>query len=413
MTSVLKFPIKKILSILLNLYVIILIFDPMRESLDFGALNSLISLLRDLLIISLFFLTFFFIPNKKASYLLLFLFFSLLGLIALSVFSGENVGAIITCAYGVLRAYLLIFVIINLKNFYIFKIEFLVRFFIIVTLINFLSTVFIFFFMNNLIVKRNFSNRICIGNPSMQSVIFLSSFCLTFYFLPFKSRIVNYLVSSVLLIAVLSTVTTTAFVGVMLVLIITITDKKYSLFWILCILCGGIVLFFIVKLFNINLRVFTGLMNAKFNELLEKSNDIFGTNFDAYTEYHSISIRDDQIKRFQAMRTRDSFLFGDGIFSMINQKKYMIENTYVALFRDFGFFGITNFIIFLVFFGIKGGRNFIKKRSYGVLLSISVIAVYSYTLYLWGGTSTLVQLFLFFYLSLSVDKKRNKEMFFD
>ena len=343
MALVNNYSIKRILTHLFNLYVIILIFDPMRESLDFGSLNSLISLFRDFLILSMFLLTIFYIPNKRASYLLLFFFISLFGLIVLSFFSGEDVGKILNCAYGVLRAYLLMFVIINLKNFYAFGINFLIKFFIISTLINFFTTLFIFFFMNNLIVNKNISNRICVGNPSMQSIIFLSSFCLTFYYRPYKKSFYNYLISSLLLLAVLSTVTTTAFVGIFFIMVITIRDKKYSLFWIICILFGAISFFTITNIFKIDIRIFTRLMTAKLYELLEKINEVFGTKFDVHTQYHSMSIRDAQIQRFLESRTDDSFLLGDGIFSMINQRKYMIENTYVALFRDFGFFGILNF----------------------------------------------------------------------
>lgn len=405
MDSLYKISIKKLLSILFNFYVILLIFDPMRESLDFGALNSLISLLRDLLILGLFLLTIFYVPNKRASYLLTFLLLSLFGLVVLSFFSGENVGSIINCAYGVLRAYLLIFVVMNLEKFYVFTIEYLMKYFILITLMNFFFTLFIYFFMSSLITKRSFGIRICIGNPSMQSIIFLSSFCLTFYYFPFKRKLLNYLVSSLLLIAVMATVTTTAYIALFVVMVITITDKKHSFFWMICILLGGIAIFSIISFFNINIKSFTGLMEAKYNELLLKINEVFGTNFDAYTEYHSISIRDEQIKRFLDARTKESFLFGDGIFSMIDQKKYMIENTYVALFRDFGFWGILNFVVFLGYYGIKGIINFRKKRSYGILLAISIIAVYSYTLYIFAGTSTLVQIFLFFYLSIYSDKK--------
>ena len=86
----------------------------------------------------------------------------------LSFFSGENVISILVCLYGVFRAYLLIFVIINLEKFYIYKMSFLMKLFIEITLSDFFCTLFIFFFMNHLIVKRNFENRVCVGNPSMQ-----------------------------------------------------------------------------------------------------------------------------------------------------------------------------------------------------------------------------------------------------
>ena len=47
-------------SYIFNFYLILLVFDPMRESLDFGSLNTVISLFRDMCIFFLFFYVVFF-----------------------------------------------------------------------------------------------------------------------------------------------------------------------------------------------------------------------------------------------------------------------------------------------------------------------------------------------------------------
>lgn len=405
MSSIHKISINRFLSYLFNIYLIMLVFDPMRESLGLGALNTLFSLIRDFVIISLCFITIFYVKNKKISIFLLFWYLSLNVLFLLSFFSGENEIQILKSIYGLLRSFLLILVILNLKKIYIYKISSLIKFYIIITLINFFVTFYIFFFMNYLIVERSFVNRVCIGNPSLQSIIYISCFLLTFYYQPFNSKIKNLLISLLLLFAAILTVTTTAFVGIIVIMLITIKERKYRLFWFFSILIGGFIIYYFVNIFHINTEIFTNLMEAKIKELLGKINDIFGTNFEANTGYQSLSLRDKEITRFLTNRKNDSFFFGDGIFSMINPEKYMIENTYVALFRDFGFFGILNFSLFLLYFGIIGINNFLRKQKYGILLSISIIAAYSYTLYIFAGTSILVQFFLLFYFTFRLDKR--------
>lgn len=408
MTEKISPSVRIFFSILFNIYLFFMVFDPMRESLDFGVLNTLISLLRDGLIFLLFIFTVFFVQGATNSKTLLVFLFSIIALVVLSFFTNENVVSILGLMYGVVKGLMLIFIIINLPKIYKYELIYLCKYFIVLTVFNYAVTLYIFFFKNYLIVNKNIVNRISVGNPSMQSIIFLCAFCLSLYF-QFYNKIINFFLSLYLLIATVSTITSTAIVGVIAVFCITIFDKKYRMFWLVSLVIFSLFFIFAVNYFNINIKIFTGLFKAKWFELLNVVNGFLGKESVHKTEYNSMSLRDIQIERFWNNWKPISFIFGDGIFSMINQSKYMIENTYIALFRDFGFIGIANFLFFLLRYGIVGLKNYFSKKSYATLIAVVVIALYSYTLYIFAGTTMMAQLFLFFYLSCKMDEQRNSQ----
>lgn len=397
---------KYLFSYLFNLYVVILIFDPMRESLDFGFLGTCISAFRDLLIFALVFM----ILQKKRKnhsiFLLLFT-FNIISFLMISLFSEIGIFKNLMAIYGCIRGLLLCFVIINLNGFYKYSSNFLMCFYVKIVIFNFLTSLIIYFCFPQLLTEKYFLNRISVGNPSMQSIVFLTAFLISFYYKPF-GRVKSFFISLLLLLATISTVTSTAFVGLFIILFFTFFNKKYFLEWVVYFICFSWLTFLILFKSGIDFNLLIGTVNYKLEELCQLFYKYLSGNSVIETQSKSFSIREMQILRFKRNVDAISLVFGDGIFSMADTEKYMIENTYWALIKDFGITGAAVYFVFLginIFIGIK---TFLKTGEAILLIAVLIIAAYSMTLYIFAGTSMIVQLFLFFWLIYNREMKEKK-----
>jgi len=391
---------KDFFSFVFNFYLILLVFDPMRESLDFGSLNTVISLFRDMCIFFLFFYVVLLKEKKRFSICLLLIFVSLVILLILSTFTDidklKNLGFV----YGISRSFFMCYVIINLPGFYKYDKEFLLKYFIKLAVVNFLVTLFIYFIKPDLITGRKIELRLSVGNPSMQSILFICSFVLCFYFQPFPNKIINILFSIMLLLAVTFTVTSTAFIALGVFFVLTFFNKKYTRVWLILGLVICVLGIFAINLLEIDFSKILGLFRAKYREVVLIFSKYLGVDTNVSTQYKSFSIRETQISNFVENLTPIKLFFGDGIFSMIDQKKYMIENTYVALIKDFGLFGFFIFVVILLkelkesFFVYK------KNKKYSSFAILAIMCVYAITLYIFASNSMTIQ----FYFALSIAK---------
>ena len=390
-------------SLLFNFYILIAFFDPMRESLDFGIMNSMVSAFRDLIILLLSFLTIFCIKKKKASYFFLMFTLGFFIMIILSLFSEEKFTENIQIIYATYRGFLMCFVIHNMWDIYIFDLSYIIKQSVNYVLLDFVVTLVIYFLFPNLISKRSFHFRISVGNPSMQSALFICGFILCFYACPYKSKLINDIVSFLLLLATFSTITSTATLAFFVVLGLTIFNKDYSRKWlpIVSILIFAFILF--ILCFKLDITPFTKYFVAKFNEIIIVVSKKIGFETTVTTGYQSYGLRERQIEIFYKNFKGLNIYFGDGVFSMLNPNKYLIENTYYSITRDFGFYGLCLFTLFYIIGFYKSFISFFKVRKYGALIILCVSLVYCVTLYIIAGNATLVQFFFFYTLCHKYD----------
>lgn len=395
--------LRTLFSRLFNLYLVILLFDPMRESLAMGGLNGLISVGRDFLIFALLCVLLIGKQKKDNSIFLLAFAFSILVLFVLSLFAEVNYIESIKTTYILCRGLCLCYIIANLKIYYCYSTLFIIKYLIILSIINFIITLVIYFGFPEMIVEKFTGNRVCVGNPSLQSIIFCSSFTLCFYYKPFSS--LSLILSAILLIATIITVTSTAFVAIIIIFILTVFKKNYFFNWVILLTIFILILMFLGLFSNIDFSVFLNLIDQKNEELLQLINKYLSGGADTPTQSESFSIRESQINQFRNNVDGISLLFGDGIFSMITPEKTMIENTFWALLKDFGIFGLITYVIFLFKYFLKGLQVLRSSRSSILLITVLIIIAYSTTLYIFSTTSMLIQLILFLFIVNNMEVK--------
>lgn len=394
----LHFSLKYLFSYLFNIYIIILVFDPMRESLGLGVIGALVTGIRDLLIFILLFIVCFAKQNKKHSLFLIGFLYCLTVSVILSLFSTLGLANNIKGFYGFLRGICVCFIILNLDDLYVYELKFLTKYYVIIVTLSFIFTVFVWFFHPELLVAKYFTNRLSVGNPSMQSIVFIAGFSLVFFYEPFEKRLVTFFFEIILFLATMSTVTSTAFVGIVCIFILSLFNSKLFFKWIPIVLVFLVVCTLVIKISNFNFEWMLKTVNYKIEELLQLSEKFFSGNSVIETKSASFSIREVQIMRFKNNCTFCDLFFGDGNWAMSDAKNLMIENTYYGVIRDFGLFGGVVYYSGLASCFIKGIVDFFYHKNFGFLVFSALLASYSTTLYLLAGTSMIAQFYLYYFM---------------
>lgn len=394
----LHFGLKYLFSYLFNIYIIILVFDPMRESLDLGAVGSLVTGIRELLIFILLFIVCFVKKNKKHSLFLIGFLCCLTVSVILSLFSTLGLSNNIKGFYGFLRGICVCFVILNLDDLYIYDITFLTKYYVKIITVSFIFSAFIWFSHPELLLEKYFTNRLSVGNPSMQSIIYITGFSLVFFYEPFKKNLITFIFEIILFLATMSTVTSTAFVGIGCIFILSIFNGKLFLKWIPIVFIFAIVCVLVIIFSNFDFDWMLTTVNYKIEELFQLAEKFFSADSKIETQSASFSAREVQIMRFKNNCTFFNLFFGDGNWAMSDMKNLMIENTYYGVIRDFGLFGGVVYYLGLVFCILKGIIDFFYHKNFGFLVFSALLASYSTTLYLLAGTSMIVQFYLYYYI---------------
>lgn len=381
---------RRIYSFLLELVIIILIIDPMREAL--GLVGGALSLIKDFFVLLIFSLLLISHEKKIHSVFILLATLSCVFLYILSLFANIDKGDSLYWFYCLLRGVIICFVIINISNYYVHPITRLMRIFIMGAVVDFIITLVIYFAFPNLLIDKNYINRISVGNPSIQSIIFVCAFFLCFYYRPFQPT-VAYLISIFLFIASISTVTSTANVALTIFFLLTIFDKKYFFSWLSLFSFAGIVVVVLMVKQKVDLSPYIQFLTDKLDELAQLVST-YTTERGSQIESRSFNIREEQIERFRESIDGVSLLFGDGVFSLIDPRKTMIENTYWAVLKDFGIFGFVTYLIFIIKYIVLGVQRWVRYQSPMVLGAILIFVVYSFTLYIFTAISMIAVLVL-------------------
>ena len=120
---------------------------------------------------------------------------------------------------------------------------------------------------------------------------------------------------------------------------------KYFFSWLSLFSFAGILFAFFMVKQKVDLSPYIQFLTDKLDELAQLVST-YTTERGGQIESRSFSIREEQIERFRESIDGVSLLFGDGVFSLIDPGKTMIENTYWAVLKDFGIFGFVTYYFF-------------------------------------------------------------------
>lgn len=387
-----------------NLFLVFLVFDPMRERLEFSIANSIISVARDLLILLLIGWLFLYKGKVKCSVFFLAFGFSYIAMFILSCIVGVNIGDNLTALYWLLRSLLLCLVIYNLDGLYCYSYQYLLKFYVVLACLNFFVTLLVYFSFPEIIPENFYMSRISIGNPSVQSILYLTAFSLVFLYCPFRKS-VNTIISSILLLAAIATVTATAFAGIFVIFIFTFTKRSFFFKWLYNAILVVLLILLAVSISGINLEHLFSLISGKSSELAQHISSVISETQTSSTSY---GIREEQIENYKNNACWNEMLFGDGHFSMLDPDKQMIENTYWALLKDFGIYGLSVYLIFLLCFLYRGLINYRRNNhSTSLIIATLLIATYSFTLYLFAGMYLLLPFFLYLWIVYNLESQKN------
>lgn len=379
--------IKYVLSLFFNLYLFIVFFDIMREALPVpGFANILISGMRD---ISLY-LTVIYILVSRRSVVLGFKAFYILGYMCIPFFmwignawdgnSGNHtLGTVIQFCILSAKAWLFLYVLQNLKLFYVFEKRNILKNFVSIAVFMLLFSLMVYFFFPWIITRYNLANRVGLGNMSIQSGVYCCAYILCLFFWPYKTTITNYVVLFVLFAGILLSVCST---GIIAVLISTIAfsfekrTRKRSLIILFVIIMGCAIV--VIKYYTI-LAAFFEYFWMKAEHVFDLIGNLFAEKKHT-TKSASFHARELQIKNVLENHNAviDRF-FGHGFFS-ITDESIFIENTYFALYFDCGIYGLAVLASIIMVMGIKSLRFFVRNKTFLGLISLMTFLLFMTTL---------------------------------
>lgn len=391
------FDIVHLFSFMFSVYVAVVLIEPSTTAFGIkGVARFLISAIRDSVVLVCFALVMI-QRRKKIPIMIIIAVASVLIFFLLSIFNKRPARVDFASMWPPIRNIMICFVIANLPNCYSYSWEFLLKEIILVGVVIFFATVYIYFTSYSSLAYK-FYNRVSTYNPSIQSSFFLTAFVLVFFYRPFNG-FVNFAFSLILMLATLMTLTATAILALFMVMMVTVLDRRYRKHWAKLFGAFALALFLIVMFSGIDFAPFFSFFEDRVDELSQLLWKYLSGNYEAKTSSGSFHIREKQIARLFARSTVADYPFGCGTYSIYvrgNAADYsfMIENTYFALISDFGFLGETVFLCFLMKNFFAGIKCYFKRKDYAVLLATILIALYSMTLYIFYVTNICVALLL-------------------
>lgn len=396
--------IKYLLSIFVNVFLFIQLFDISRQSLKIPSIvNGLLSLLRD---ISIYAVAIFLLVKKKSKCPSLLYIFILLSIFIPGIIYIGNVinkdtlvpfGAVIQSELLMLRPFLFLYVLYNLGCFYIFEKKGIIKTFIVSLVLIFILSAIISVFFPGLRYKYDIENRIGLGNMSVQSGMYLCGFILCFYYFPFKENCINWFCSITLLIGILLSVCSTGILCAVCVLVLFLFDKKTrkKSFSLLLLLTIGIY-FFILKYYSL-FETFIDYFSSKLEDLIDLLLNSFTGESNKPVKSDSFSARDKQIEYMLLYNNKPiDYIFGHGYFSVLIQEE-MIENGYYDLYFSCGIYGIIVLIFIYLKYGIKSIKFFFINHNILGLCSLLSLVLFMVTLVVHMLCPLLLSFIILFY----------------
>src|SRR5574344_1859870 len=229
-----EYSFKYLLSILFNVYLLILIFDITRDSIAIPkVVNIIISAIRDG---ALYLLVIYILSTKKSCVISFFSIFYIGYTVIPLILNIENffdnpytehlISTVFQFCILSLKPFLLLFILVNIKLFYVFEIKDIIKTFISIMTLLVLFSFLIFFFFHSLIIKYDIANRVGLGNMSIQAGMYVCAYILCLYYFPFRKKRMNYFSIFVLLLGIGMSVCSTGILAVIISIFLFLFDKK-------------------------------------------------------------------------------------------------------------------------------------------------------------------------------------------
>lgn len=375
------------LSVCFNLYFFIVFFDIMRDALPFPVvLNALISGIRDM---SLYLMIIYILATGKSIvlgyksfYILGYIFIPLVmwGANALGGNIGEHtLGTVIQFTILSAKVWLFLYVLMNLKLFYVFDKSMICRNFVSMSVFMLLFSCIVYFLFPGIIVRYNLANRIGLGNMSIQSGVYCCAYILCLYFFPYRKILVNYLALFALFAGILLSVCSTGIVSVLLITMLSLFEKKTRkrslfIFFVILLVCTVIV----IKYFKFFFAFFDYFW-MKAEHVFDLVGNLFAEKKHT-TKSASFHARELQIEN--VMKNHNELInrfFGHGFFS-ITDTSIFIENTYFAIYFDCGFYGLFVLASIIFDIGVKSLVLFIRNKTFLGFSSFAIFLLFMTTL---------------------------------
>ena len=352
--------------------IILSVFDQTREALPLPYIvMKFYAYLRDFLILSLFF---HFLMKQKKHIPINYVFGLTVLLILLSIpisyLTGNGIGLPVKFAWLQIKHFLIYYILIcyiSSKN-----IDYILRFLLKLGIVFFIfNIIFIIFFSSILTRLLSGGLRLTVGNSSTISFLYFALFLVSINFKLFKNKIIAFLYSLIFFIAILTTVTTTALVALIPVILVKYLELPINRKINFIIIASIITTIFII---NFTSKAYSEKNFASY--LYEKSGEVIELIFSKNKmNVGTLSIREYQRKIVQEnMKTEDYFIgLGSGGY-----QKYCsnLENFYYVLLYDYGILSLIIFVLLLLKYFII---SFINGHYFFVQIII-ILASYCYTL---------------------------------
>lgn len=378
--------IKYILSVFFNVYLFIVLFDVTRDGFYIPhIINLLVSALRDFSLYSILVYILISKKGKVISELSIFIFFLFFIPIVFNIVQykelfeeGQKLKYVIQFCILFAKAWMFLFILINIDVYYVFDKKNILRTFINFTVFIILFSFAVHFFLPGLKTSTyNIANRVGLGNMSIQTGIYISSFLLTFYFKPFNSKFKQFFTIFLLIIAILLSVTSTGIVCLLISLAGFLFDKRTRKLSLRMLLLFLVLITVVVIIYYDKFEPFFAYFLQKADEFWDLFINLFNNEKKHSTKSTSFGAREKQIAKFKESLTPDDMFFGFGYFSATTQ---MIENGYYAMWHDFGLFGLGIILFIIIKHGIKAILDYFRKKSVLKILAVLCVSLYCVTL---------------------------------
>lgn len=386
---------KQFLELFLYMFIILSVFDQSREAFPIpNVLNSMIPLIRDVLIL------YFFIRNfsKKINSLFVLLPCMLFFMVIIGFLNIHSI-KVVKEMWNYLKFFLIYYVFSNEEIFISNRKKFLLFYLRCVLILFIFNVIVVFCFSAFLTRLFSAGLRLTVGNSSIVSYLYISALIIVLYFEVVRHRII-YIVMYIL--AIVSTVTTTAFVAIIPILFIyfitqlNIKQKVIVLFFTFIVLCV-----------LINVISSISLLSSFLDYLKEKGEQLFellSFNSDI-SSVGTLSARELQKRNLLSNMTFMDYIFGLGFSGYNKYIDFMVENQFITFIGLFGLVGVF-FVVFIL------ARFFITSiftvNVYNLTI-ISVFLCYCYTLVIFlPYASNFVTAFLFALSNFYINTNKNR-----
>lgn len=374
-----------IYTLVLNFLLVAVVFDNFRQVIGIPlVLHTVISLFRDLFLFFLI-MCIYLSPEKKISSLFLFvvLLFTPVPVViflynAFFYISETTLGNVTKGIYWTLRPLLLLFILNNSDKLYLYTKNETVKLFVVSAAIMFFLSLGIYIKFPYVLTAKYYENRISVGNPSMIATVYIAAIILLLKYKPFN-RLLNFFLFFILTVACVFTLTATAITILFLIIGINFFSNENRWASVSIVVFSLPIVLFVLLTVNLSkLILYFDFFLSRITEITSVLQKYILNQTDLINS-DSIRGREVQVKNFISSFPQINFIFGGGDISGTGGK-YSLENTYYALFSNYGLFGVCLYLFFLLRLLLSAVKSFYRMHDVNLINYLVFLILYGMTL---------------------------------